>query len=252
MTVDMPRQVQIPQLRALWQQAFGDSEEFLDGFFATGFDHRRCRCITWNDRVVAALYWFDCLWEGRKLAYIYAVATDENFQGKGFCRNLMEDTHRHLQKLGYFGAVLVPGSEGLFGLYGKLGYKTFSPRLWQEVVAGGEPSAVRAITAQEYAEKRKAYLPEGAIVQEGATLKYLATFAWFFEAENCLFCGGGGEEQFLMQEFLGEREQLPGILAALEVKTARVPVPGFGTDSAMYYPLTYQEDLPVYFGLALS
>ena len=59
MTVDMPRQAQIPQLRELWQQAFGDSEEFLDGFFATGFDHRISRSITSNDRVVSALYWFD-------------------------------------------------------------------------------------------------------------------------------------------------------------------------------------------------
>ena len=117
MTVNMPQQEQIDQLRTLWKQAFGDTDAFLDGFFATGFDRRRCRCVTWNDRVAAALYWFDCHWEGKKLAYIYAVATDEAFRGKGFCRNLMEDTHTHLEKLGYRGAVLVPGSLELFGMY---------------------------------------------------------------------------------------------------------------------------------------
>ena len=247
----MPRQAQITQLRELWRQAFGDSDEFLDGFFATGFDHRRCRCITWNDRVASALYWFDCFLGGKKLAYIYAVATDKDFQGKGFCRNLMTDTHHHLQKLGYFGAVLVPGSRELFELYGKLGYQSFSPRLWQEVAADKEPIPLQALTPEEYAVKRKAFLPEGGIVQEGAALKYLATFAGFFEAQGCLFCGGG-EETFHFQEFLGSRETLPGILAALQVASGRVPIPGMGTDSAMYYPLTYEKELPVYFGIALS
>ena len=251
MTVNMPEKTQIPQLRSLWKQAFGDTDAFLDGFFATGFDHRRCRCITWNDRVAAALYWFDCSWKGKKLAYIYAVATDADFQGKGFCRNLMEDTHRHLQKLGYYAAVLVPGDRGLFSLYEKLGYRGFSPKLLQEVTAGETAASLRALTPEEYAAKRRQVLPENGVIQEGAALKYLATFAGFFEAEGCLFCGGG-EENFLFQEFFGPEEMLPGILAALQVTAGRVPCPGQGSCSAMFYPLTFEEDIPDYFGLALS
>lgn len=251
MTVDMPRQTQLAQLRSLWQQAFGDTEAFLDGFFATGFDHRRCRCVTWNDRVAAALYWFDCHWKGKKLAYIYAVATQEDFRGKGFCRNLMDDTHRHLQKLGYFGAVVVPASRELFDLYEKLGYRSFSPKLYKELAAGDAPAPIRALTAEEYGAKRKALLPENGIVQEGPALQYLATFASFFESEQCLFCGGG-EETFSFQEFFGEEEKLPGILAALQVSAGRVPCPGQGSDTAMYYSLTFEEEMPAYFGLALN
>lgn len=252
MTVDMPRATQIPQLRSLWRQAFGDSEEFLDGFFTAGYDHRRCRCVTWNDRVAAALYWFDCSWNGRKLAYIYAVATDRDFRGKGFCRKLMEDTHRHLQKLGYYGAVLVPGSRELFGLYEKLGYRGCCPRQWEAFSAGSEPASVRQVTAEEYAEKRRQLLPEGGVIQEGATLSYLATFAAFFEGENCLFCGGVDAEKFLCQEFLGDRETMPGILKALQVSEASVPCPGKGEDGAMYFSLTYDTECPRYFGIALS
>lgn len=251
MTVDMPRTPQIPQLRSLWRQAFGDSEAFLDGFFATGFDHRRCRCVTWNDRVAAALYWFDCTWKGKKLAYIYAVATDGDFRGMGFCRKLMEDTHRHLQKMGYYGAILVPGSRELFDLYEKLGYRGCCPRRLEAFSAGPAPENVRQITAEEYAEKRRLLLPEGGVLQEGATLSYLATFASFFEGENCLFCGSG-KEGFFFQEFLGDAQALPGVLAAMESPTAVVPCPGDGQDSAMYFPLTYDETLPAYFGLALN
>ena len=247
----MPRQVQLSQLRDLWKQAFGDSDAFLDNFFATGFDHRRCRCITWNDKVASALYWFDCHWKGKKLAYLYAVATDADFRGKGFCRNLMEDTHRHLQKLGYYGAVLVPGSRELFDLYEKLGYRGCSPKLWLEVAAGEEDCSIRALTAEEYALKRKAVLPENAVIQEGPALQYLSTFAGFFEAEGCLFCGSG-EEIFQFQEFFGNTDAVPGILAGLQAKEGRLPCPGQGTDSAMYFPLTFEEELPGYFGLAMN
>ena len=46
----------IADLRNLWQQAFGDSDETLDAFFATGFSPDRCHYLTENDTVVSALY----------------------------------------------------------------------------------------------------------------------------------------------------------------------------------------------------
>jgi len=250
MTVDLPRKHQQQSLRQLWKQAFGDPDTFLDGFFATGFAPNRCRCITWNDRVAAALYWFDCLWDGKRLAYIYAVATSRDFQGKGFCRRLMEDTHRHLRDLGYAGAVLVPGSRELFDMYEKMGYRSFSPRLWQEVTAG-EKGLLRALTAAEYACRRRDYLPAGGVIQEGDALSYLSTFAGFYEGEGCLFCGGG-EETFLFQEFFGPMEAVPGLLAALGATAGRVPRIGEGPDYAMYCPLTESGEMPGYFGLALN
>lgn len=251
MTVNMPQEEQILQLRDLWKQAFGDTDAFLDGFFATGFDRRRCRCVTWNDRVAAVLYWFDCCWEGKKLAYIYAVATDEDFRGKGFCRGLMEDTHAHLGKLGYRGAILVPGSRELFGMYEKLGYRGFCPRLWQEVTAQEPAVTLQALTPDEYAAARKERLPAGGVQQDGAALMYLATFAGFYRAEESIFCGGG-EEVFQFQEYFGAPEKLPGILAALQVNAGRVLCPGVGPDSAMFYPLSDDMEMPTYFGLALN
>ena len=251
MTVNMPQEEQIGQLRQLWKQAFGDTDAFLDGFFATGFDRRRCRCLHWNQRLAAALYWFDCHWMGKKLAYIYAVATEEDFRGRGFCRNLMEDTHRHLKKLGYHGAVLVPGDRGLFQMYQKLGYRGFSPKLFREVTAAGEAVRLKPLTAEEYAQQRKTQLPDSGVVQDGAALNYLATFAEFYRTEDSLFCGSG-TDTFLFQEFFGDFQQIPGILSALQIKAGRVPCPGQGEDSAMYFPLTEDNTAPAYFGLALN
>lgn len=252
MTIDMPRQEQRSALRALWKQAFGDPDAFLDGFFATGFSQARCRCLSWNDRVAAALYWFDCRWRDKKLAYIYAVATDEDFRGKGFCRSLMEDTHRHLQKEGYHGAILVPGSRELFGLYEKLGYRGCCPMTRQEVIAGAMPVQVRSIPCREYEEKRRQRLPEGGVLQEGPSLQYLATFAGFYEGADCLLCGSADGDAFLFQEFLGDSDALAGILAALGMTRGSVYLPGGSQERAMYCPLTEDETLPGYFGLALN
>lgn len=251
MTVNMPLPEQFPQLRQLWKQAFGDSDAFLDGFFATGFGENRCRCVTWNDRAVAALYWFDCFWAGKKLAYIYAVATDEDFRGKGFCGNLMADTHGYLEKAGYFGTVLVPGDRGLFDMYEKMGYWGFSPKQDREVTAGQDPIPVRSLTAAQYAEKRNMGLPQGGVTHSQEAFAYLSTFTGFFEGEDCLFCGNGGDV-FQFQEFLGSEEKLPGILKGLQVSAGKVSCPGPGRDSAMFFPLTESGEMPAYFGLPMN
>ena len=101
MTIDCPTPDQIPALRRLWQQAFGDTDRFLDGFFQTGFAPERCRCLWEADNLAAALYWFDTEYGVNRFAYLCAVATDSAYRGQGFCHRLMADTHAHLARLGY-------------------------------------------------------------------------------------------------------------------------------------------------------
>ena len=84
MIIDYPAENAIPQLRGLWKEAFGDEDAFLDAFFATGFSPDRCRCVTVDGQLAAALYWFDCSWEEKPLAYLYAVATGKAYRGGQF------------------------------------------------------------------------------------------------------------------------------------------------------------------------
>ena len=114
MNIDSPTPEQIPALRTLWHQAFGDSTAFLDCFFSVGYSAGRSRCLFLDGQPISMLYWFDSTWENQKLAYLYAVATNKAFQGRGFCQRLMKDTHAHLKEAGYAGAVLSPGSASLF------------------------------------------------------------------------------------------------------------------------------------------
>lgn len=251
MIIDSPRPEDIPALRRIWLEAFGDSNAFLDLFFATGYAPERCRCVRMDSRTAAALYWFDCCWEGKKIAYIYAVATDKAFRGRGLCSALMANTHDHLQNSGYAGAALVPGSKGLFTLYEKLGYRSFCPMTTVTVCTGGTALPLRAVDKDTFGSLRRQLLPAGSVLQEGAALSYLAGFAAFFAAEGCLMCLSREEDTALFQEYLGDPALLPGILTALGVQKGTVRISG-GEDSAMYYDLSGTRTIPSYLGIPLG
>ena len=242
----------IADLRKLWQQAFGDSDETLNAFFATGFSPDRCHYLKENDTVVSALYWFDCQLNGQKLAYLYAVATDEKYRGRGLARRLIEETHEILKNKGYAGAILVPGSRELFDMYGKLGYQVAGTVRQFFVVQGAEQTPLQEITAEEYARLRKEYLPQGGVVQEGALLAFLGTYARFYKGADFLLSATRDDGQLIAQELLGNTDVAPGILQALNLPKGCFRTPGTHREFAMYLPLTADCPAPGYFGLALD
>ena len=252
MTIDRPKPEQIPQLRQLWQQAFGDTDEFLNVFFTTAYAPERCRCVTVTGQVAAALYWFDCACQEQKFAYLYAVATGRAFQNQGLCRALMENTHAHLQALGYRGAILVPGSRQLFALYKKLRYRVCSYIQEFSCAAGEDPVSLRPVGADEYAALRRQLLPAGGVTQEGATLSLLAAQGGFYAGDGILLAATQAEGKLLCSELLGPADAAAGILAALGASSGRFRCPGGDKPFAMYLPLAEDAISPSYFGLALD
>lgn len=235
-------------LKSIWQLAFQESNEAIDGFFARAFSPDRCRYLAENGTPVSALYWFDCEYEGGKLAYIYAVATHPDHCGKGLASKLMAETHTHLKALGYAGAVLKPAN-GLFPFYERLGYQICGYIRHFSADAGNIPAPIKRLSAEEYGLLRRAYLPENGIRQEGVTLDYLGTFASFYASDDALVCVG--KEDPVIFEYLGNLHSAPGVLASLGVKTAIIPTPGNEIPFAMFYPLNCTKT-PGYLGLTLE
>ena len=242
----------IADLKKLWQQAFGDSDAVLEAFFATGFSEDRCHYIQENGVLVSALSWFDCELKGEKLAYLYAVATDEKCRGRGLARRLMEETHEILEEKGYAGAILVPGSEELFAMYEKLGYRTVTAVREFSAEQGSGSVSVNRIGAAEFARLRRQYLPAGGVAQEGAILDYLQTYCRFYAGEDFLLAAAEKDGVLQAQELLGNADTAPGILRALDIPQGTFRAPGNGRDFAMYLPLTENCPVPTYFGLALD
>lgn len=250
MNIDYPSQIQIDDLRALWQEAFGDDDTFLELFYTYGFAPDRCRCVTVDSHVAAALYWFDCQYQGRPLAYLYGVATAKAFRGKGLCRALAENTHAHLKYLGYAGAILVPAEEELFQMYGKMGYSVCSSVSEFTCTAGPEAAQMRQVDATEYSHLRREFLPEAGVLQEGDNLDFLQTMADFYAGEDFLVTVAH-EDEFFAPELLGNVQAAPGILTALRKNQGRFRGPGADKHFAMYCPLS-DAPHPGYFGLAFD
>lgn len=239
----------ITKLKKLWKQAFGDTDAFIDTFFSVAYSPDRCRYLIEDGELAAMLYWFDCSCNGEKLAYLYAVATDQAFQNQGLCRKLMAQTHTYLQSQGYAGAILVPGSKALFRLYEKLGYRTCC-YVTNITCTAGTPIPLHPITTEEYAVLRRALLPTGGVLQEDAALALLAATAKLYAGDGFILAATLEDGTCHIHELLG-RADPAGITAALGAAEGIFRTPGTDTPFAMYCGFT-AAPAPGYFGLALD
>lgn len=247
MKIDRPADSLIPQLRSLWKEAFGDSDAFLDSFFSIAYAPERCRCVTAEGRVQAALYWFDMSCGRQKFAYLYAVATAAAARGRGLCRALMADTAALLDKSGYQGILLVPQDGELRAMYGRMGYLP-APSIDEFFCAAGEsPISIKEITSEEYAALRPALGPEGSVELGSAGLAFLGAQARFYKGCGLLAAVSREEEHLRILEYLGDRNAVPALIAALGRTEATIRAPGKGTPFAMYRPLTPDCKKPGYF-----
>lgn len=252
MKIDYPRPDQIPGLRSLWKLAFDDTDAFLDKFFGQVFSPDRCRCLTRDGEIAAALYWFRCEADGKQLAYLYAVATHPDHRRKGLCRSLLEDTHTLLKVLGYDGVLLVPQEDALRRMYEAAGYRTCSTISEFPCTASSRPAPLHPIDREEYARLRRQYLPKGGVIQEGESLVFLETYASFYSGPAFLLAACPDGQRLRGIELLGDPSAAPEILRALGCSEGIFRTPGTGIPFAMFCPLDPDAAVPGYFGLALD
>ncbi len=252
MKIDFPVPRQYKQLVSLWQEAFGDTEEFVDGFFCTAFSPARCRVALVGRKVAAALYWMDVTFGEQRFAYLYAVAVEKKRRGKGLCAALMADTHAHLALRGYDGVLLVPQDEALRRMYEKMGYRPCTTVTEFSAVAGDAPLALQRIDREEYARLRSAMLPADSGLEAEENIAFLETLAFFYRGENVLLAAHAENGRLWCPELLGDASAAPGILAALKCGEGKFRAPGGEIPFAMFLPLAEEAQAPGYLGYAFD
>lgn len=116
----------IEELKLLWKEVFGDTDDYLESFFSGVYDetHTLVHCI--DGTVVAALYMIPydiCMGNQRyKAMYLYALATKEEYRGKGIMSGLIKRAHDIGRERGYIMSFLIPAGESLYQYYKKMGY----------------------------------------------------------------------------------------------------------------------------------
>lgn len=251
MIISSPKKDDIPALKSLFTESFGDDGAFLDTFFDVAFCQNRARVIYKDGKIPAMLYWFDCEYLGKPLAYIYAVATDKSYRGQGLCRILMQDTLKHLKALGYLGTILVPSEMSLFNFYEKLGFKTATFIGELEAKSATQGCLFTKIDKSEYAKLRKEYLPKNAVIQEKENLDFLEKLATFIKGEDFILSYSIYDGKLHAYELLGNYKKAPNILCALGVDRGSFRSVGNTRPFTMLYPFENFEK-PKYFAFAFD
>ncbi len=247
MIITRPEDKDISILKNLWFEAFGDTSEFIDMFFRTSFNKKRATVLKINDKIASALYWFDCTFGNEKVAYIYAVATFKEFQKQGLCSKMMEETHRYLKESGYLGACLVPSSAKLFDFYAKLGYKKCIYHNENNVLPQKGNIIFKKISAEEYINLRKQYIPNNCILQKD--IEFLKLQTEFFVGEDFLFSARKEKDTLIVLEFWGNKNKRPDIVYAQKAKKGVFRGLGDDMPFAMYLPFK-ESEMPVYLDFA--
>lgn len=110
--------------KELWMKAFGDDEQFADSFIMRYYSRRRMLTAEAEGRTAAMLHLLPFRTELGRTTYIYGVATDPAFRGRGLASQLMREAMRLIADRGDDAAFLIPtpGKEWLREFYGRFGF----------------------------------------------------------------------------------------------------------------------------------
>ena len=252
MTISSPKRDDIPSLKALFAEAFGDEGGFIDTFFDTAFSENHARVIYKDNKIVAMLYWFDCEYSGGKLAYIYAVATAKEYRGRGVCKALMEFTHAHLSALGYIGAILKPAEDSLFDFYSRLGYKNATRISEISLKSATQGCQFSKISANEYARLRRDFLPSGGVIQEKVSIALLSQISEFIRGDGFILAYSKDGENLFGYELLGNDEKAPEILHSLGAKSGKFRIVGNQIPFTMWYQFDKNAPVPEHLGFVFD
>ena len=256
MTTKYSTEENIPALKRLWKQAFGDTDRLIDDFFATAYAPERCLCGFEDGKLVAMLYWMDHTWREHKIAYLYAVATDKDYRGQGICTKLLDRAAARLKKQGYYGIMLIPEDADLMRFYQKRRYKVATTLCHFDVPACGAPDPeLRQITWEKYAFYRSQLLPPESVLPGEEVYRFIDTYQGFYRCSAGIFCGAVLETEkgrvLQMQEFLGEPKGMFTAIVAMGCSRARVRLHG-GAPYGLFRNLTADKSMPDYFGLPMD
>ena len=105
----------IPALKALWQEAFGDEQQDIDLFFETVYPNATGFCAEDGGELVSMLCALPqtIVKEEKQLkcAYLYAVATKKDRQGEGLCSALLAYAEKELRKRYVDALLLSPAAQ---------------------------------------------------------------------------------------------------------------------------------------------
>lgn len=238
----------VPTLKKLWKQAFGDEDSYIDHFFDRYYTPERMLVLEQDGVVQAMTAWFDmpllsAKGEEYPAAYLYAVATDPARQGRGLAGKLLCFADHWLKDRGFVCVTTVPARADLHVFFGKNGFEecfVLEQREYRPQV-DAEPACIQPVSSPEYGQLRERALA-------GTDHVAYAPAALEYQAGVCALSGGGlyrlGEEgcacvevaggEVFVKELLVKEQERESALAAIakahpgDCRWVRTPWTGTG------------------------
>lgn len=119
--------------KTLWQQVFGDGDDFIDSFLMRYYSPRRMLTADCEGKTAAMLHMLPFESELGRTTYIYGVATAPEFRRRGLATQLMREAMRLVGERGDDAAFLIPtpGKAGLHEFYTRFGFDGAVPVTFQ-------------------------------------------------------------------------------------------------------------------------
>ncbi|MCM1151762.1 MAG: GNAT family N-acetyltransferase [Alistipes sp.] len=133
--------------KELWQKAFGDEEEFVDSFLMRYYSRRRMLGVERDGRLAAMLHILPFESELGRTSYIYGVATDPEYRGRGLASQLLHEALQRCDERGDDATILIPtpGEAWLRDFYGRFGFTGAVPTAFSSAdgfdFGTGDPAA---------------------------------------------------------------------------------------------------------------
>ena len=107
---------------ALWQQAFGDDREYIASYLARYFTEERIPVFRVDGELAAMASVFRVRCGSSPALYIFALATDEKYRGRGIASALLD----RIQQQSGLPLVLQPEPNGVEAFYLREGFSPLS------------------------------------------------------------------------------------------------------------------------------
>ena len=235
----------VPALKSLWRECFGDGEDYLDFYFRNRFVPEDTLLVHEDGAPVAMLTLMNVTRNGETGFYLYAVATHPDFRGRGLQRILNGYAEEVMRQRGGSFCCLVPAEEYLFRFYKKLGYCSAFSR-WEKRIEDDEffdPVEFYPCSFRTFLELRKEYLNPipNALVHPDKELGYIyqelcccggQVLRFYEEGKLCYAAYSFGSDGICLREQTGsDPERVSRALMSLHgvskaVVTSHLPFPG--------------------------
>ncbi|MGE5453636.1 MAG: GNAT family N-acetyltransferase, partial [Methylocystaceae bacterium] len=126
--IRLAHQGETDRQKEIWQLCFGDSDSYIDFFYANRYQEDETLLLLQDREIMAMLTMIPVTViaaDGQSFdsTMLYAIATHPKYQNRGFATQLMNYANQHLGGQKKVFSVLVPSGEKLFNFYRKQGYQ---------------------------------------------------------------------------------------------------------------------------------